>query len=353
MKKYIQILVVFALVLAVIGIARANPAWAGKSTNPPQAAPQSGLDSVDLNAAQPMSIIVTGSGSYLIGGVCKFDANYIATDIKNQVDAEVPIADSQKVPFPGKGNLFYPGCHVVHYKADAIVDKAKVEDGSWKVCFGKRPDVAMAIYYYLDNPVGGSPVWAALPTTVEGAYSCAPALYTGVYMPAGEMILAPGGYETISGIPVKPPPIGSVQLPPFPHVITESGSYGMGGICTLEAYYKVENLSDELWEEYPIEDNVIVTFPENDDLLFFPGCHVLHYELNEVQKKMGLEKGEWEICFAAAPDKQMTIYFYESLVHIDDHENITPPWIALPTTTENGLACAPAQYTGVYVPAGK
>ena len=195
MKKYIQILVVFALVLAVIGIARANPAWAGKSTNPPQAAPQSGLDAVDLNAAQPMSIIVTGSGSYLIGGVCKFDANYIATDIKNQVDAEVPIANSQKVPFPGKGNLFYPGCHVVHYKADAIVDQAKAEDGSWKVCFGKRPDVAMTIYYYLDNPVGGSPVWAALPTTVEGAYSCAPALYTGVYMPAGEMILGPGGYE--------------------------------------------------------------------------------------------------------------------------------------------------------------
>lgn len=354
MKKYIQIFVVLALALAVIGIARANPAWAGASTNSPQSAPQSGLELVDLNVAQPMSIIVTGSGSYLIGGVCKFDVTYTATDLKDQVDAEVPVADSQAVPFAGTGDLYYPGCHVVHYKADKIVDEANATDGSWKVCFGKRPDVALTIYYYLDNPAGGSPSWSSLPTTVEGAYACAPALHTGVYMPAGDVIPAEGGYETISGIPIHPQPgPGSVQPPDFPNVITQSGAYAMGGICTLDVYYKVDNLSDNLWQEFPIEDNVIVSFPENNDILFFPGCHVLHYELTEVQKYMGPEKGTWKICFAAAPDKTMTIYFYESLLHVDNHENITPPWTALPTTVENGLACAPAEYTGVYVPAGQ
>lgn len=354
MKKYIQILVVMAVALAVIGIARANPAWAGAWTRPAQSAPQSGLDLVNSNAAQPMSIIVTGSGSYLIGGVCKFDVNYIATDLKDQVDAEVPVADSQKVPFAGTGDLYYPGCHVVHYKQDAIVDQANSQDGSWKICFGKRPDISLTIYYYLDNPPGGAPVWISLPTTVEGAYSCAPAMLTGVYMPAGDVIEAPGGYETISGIPIKPTPgPGSVQPPPYPNVITQSGAYGMGGICALDIFYKVENLSDNLWQEFPVEDTLIITFPENGDQLFFPGCHVLHYELSEVQVQMGPEKGTWTICFAAAPDKQMTIYFYESLIHVDEHEHMTSPWIALPTTAQNGLACAPAEHTGVYVPAGQ
>jgi hypothetical protein len=344
-----------ALVLAVVGIARTNPAWADAFTSPPKSAPQSGLDLVNSSAAQPMSIVVTGSGSYLIGGVCKFDTTYIATDLKDQVDAEVPIAHSQMVPFTGKGDLYFPGCHIVHYKQDKVVDLANDQDGDWKVCFAKRPDVSLTIYhyYYMDEAPDGSVAWSPLPTTEEGAYACAPALHTGVYMPAGDIIEAPGGYQTISGINIKPPPVGSVQPPPYPNVITQSGSYGMAGICNLDVYYKVDDLTDNLWPEYPVEDNLIVTFPDNGDILFFPGCHVLHFEKAEVQKYMGNEKGIWTICFAAPPDKQMTIYFYESLVHIDEHEMITPPWTALPTTIMNGLACAPAEYTGVYVPAGK
>ena len=354
MKKYVQVFVVVALALAVIGVVRINPAWAGAFTNPAQSNPLSGLDLVELNSAQPMSIVVTGSGSYLIGGVCKFDVEYKGSDLKDNVDAEVPIAESKRVPFAGTGELYYPGCHVVHYKQDKVVDNASGEDGNWKVCFGKRPDVSLKIYYYLDNPSGGSSAWSSLPTTVEGDYACAPAFHTGVYMPAGDFIEAPGGYETISGIPIRPTPRpGTVQVPSFSHVITASGSYAMGGICTLDVLYKVDNLSDNLWEEFPIEDTLIVNFPDNGDILFFPGCHVLHYELSEVQKLMPAEKGEWQICFAAAPGKQMTIYYYESMLHEDVHEAITPPWTALPTTVENGLACAPAQETGVYVPAGR
>jgi hypothetical protein len=177
---------------------------------------------------------------------------------------------------------------------------------------------------------------------------------TGVYMPAGDVIEAPGGYESISGIPIKPTPgPGTVQPGTFPNVITRPGAYAMGGICTLDILYKVKNLSDNLWLEFPVEDSLFVTFPENGDLLFFPGCHVLHYELSQVQQEMGAEKGTWKICFAAHPDKKMTIYYYYSIAHVDAHEGITPPWTALPTTMENGLACAMAENTGVYVPAGQ
>jgi hypothetical protein len=172
-------------------------------------------------------------------------------------------------------------------------------------------------------------------------------------MPAGKVIKDSFAYTYTTGVWVKPPPKGTVQPPPYFTEITQSGTKGIGGICSLEALYKVDHLTDDTFVEFPVEENLIVNFPDNGDILFFPGCHVLHYEESVVQKHMGNEKGTWTICFAAPPDKQMTIYFYESMVHIDNHENITPPWEPLPTTIENGLACAPADYTGVYVPAGK
>jgi hypothetical protein len=259
------------------------------------------------------------------------------------------------VAFPGEDDPYYPGCHVVHYKKDKVVDVADGKDGSWKVCFGKRPDIELTIYYYkyLDTPPTGE-VWTELPITVEGDYTCASALYTGVYMPAGKVIKDSFAYTYIQGLWVEPPPKGSVQPPPYFTEITVSGTKGVGGICSVDALYKVENLMDNIYVEFPIEDNLIVAFPDSTgNLLYFPGCHVMHYEDSLVQKHMGNEKGTWTVCFAAPPEKQITIYYYESMVHIDNHENINPPWVPLPTTIENGLACAPAEYTGVYVPAGK
>ena len=51
MKKSIRILAVMALVLAVVGIARTNPAWADAFNSPPKSAPQSGLNLANLSAA--------------------------------------------------------------------------------------------------------------------------------------------------------------------------------------------------------------------------------------------------------------------------------------------------------------
>ena len=355
MKKYLQIFVVLALVLTVIGIAGSDSAWAGKLFAPDPAKPASDSVPADLNYAQPFSIVITGSGSYLVGGVCKMDVEYKGTGLKDNVDAEVPVSESSAVPFSGEGELYYPGGHVVHFKADAAVDEASADDGSWKVCFAQRPDVDLVIYYYMDNPSGGSPVWVSLPTSSENGYACASAIFTGVYMPAGQFRNQPGGVSeaTITGGPAPAPGPNTVGAPPPSNTITASGTYSAGGVCTLIVQYKVEDLSDRLYVEVPVQDDQTVTFPENGDILFLPGCHVLHYELSELQKTMTNEQGTWKICFAAPPDKEMTIYFYESLLHKDNTESITPPWKALATTVENGMACAIAEGTGVYVPAGK
>jgi len=353
MKRFFQVLVVAALVLIVVGVARTNPTLAERWNGAAQSQPMTGFEAVSNTAAQPLSIVVTGSGSYLVGGVCMFDAEFKATDIKVNVDAEVPVKDSRKVPFGYPDQLYYPGCHVVHFKQDQAVEQANAEDGDWKVCFGKRSDMELTIYYYLDNPPGGSRVWIPLPTSVEGDYACAPALYTGVYMPAGKVI--PGGPIPKTG-PVGPTPSpgpGTVRPPSSPNVIRASGTYAMGGVCTLKVVYKTSGLMNRFYVEFPVEDTALVAFPDNGDLLFFPGCHVLHYQWAETQKNVTDKKGKWQICFAAPPTKKVTIYFYESLVHEDSSEQIAASWLALPTTVENGLACAPAMGTGVYVPAGQ
>ncbi len=122
----------------------------------------------------------------------------------------------------------------------------------------------------------------------------------------------------------------------------------------LKVQYKVDGLSDTIHVEPPEQDTFAIPFPDNQDLLYFPGCHVIHYRDNKVKYIMTPEEGEWEICFAARPGKIMTIYYYR----VEDPEEhpkfLEGPWKPLVTTTDNGLACAPAvDYTAVYTPAGK
>jgi hypothetical protein len=210
------------------------------------------------------------------------------------------------------------------------------------------PGCATKIYYYEDEPANGVKTWNPLPTTIENGFACADALYTGVYMPAGFVKPTPVGGGAGGVQPTSPAP-GPRSIQPPPPVsprITKSGSYSIGGICTLIVVYKQPNLSDDVWVELSTQDTFIVPFPDNGDVLYLPGCHVVHYEpLHEVVTD---QQGEWKICFAARPDKKMTIYYYS-----DDLTSITPPWQPLPTTTANGSACAPAMHTGVYVPAGQ
>lgn len=341
MKKYLQWAVVAVLVLAVIVVARANSAWAGGFTGN-QAA---GVD----NISQPKSIVVTGSGTYNIGGICTFEIDYKTTGLKDNVDSEVPLKESQQVPFnyfPDK--LYFPGCHVVHYKNDQVVNQASTNDGKWRVCFGVRPNVQTKIYYYEDQPASGQRVWMPLPTTVENSIACADALYTGVYMPAGYVQPTPAGG---AGGVIVPTPRGTkpgTVRPPAPVSprITKSGTYSIGGICTMIVVYKQPNLSDDVWVELPTQDTLTVPFPSDKDILYFPGCHVVHYE--PLMDTVTDQQGSWKICFAARPNKTMTIYYYS-----DDLTKITPPWQPLPTTTENGMACAPAMHSGVYTPAGQ
>ena len=360
MRKYLLFPVVLVLVVSIAGIAGNNPVWAR-----PQ--PITGADSGGFNAPLRVVKTITESGGSNIGGVCTIDVEFKVSDVKLIADAEVPVLESKKVPFhpetiPGydQQHLLFPGCHFVHYKLDEnnefkIVDRMSTDDGSATVCFGASPTVLMTIYYYLDNAAGGNKVWLPLPATFEdeGRLVCAPALYTGVYMPAASVPLIPvsgiGGNGGVNGNIAG----GSVLAPSSEVTIMASGTYAVGGICTIEAQYKVPGLSDTVEVEWAMEnlseDTHVVPTDAVEGTFYFPGCHVLHYKDQKIKDQMTREEGDWRICFAAIPEKTMTIYYYQ-----DDLTNIIPPWIPLDTTTENGVTCADlVDWSGVYTPVGK
>jgi hypothetical protein len=348
MKKYILMSVVFILVLSVVGIARSNPAWAS-----PQ--PVTGVNSSGAYAQPAALITINGNGIYNVGGVCTIEVEFKGTDLKLIADAEVPITESQVVPFNGLGELLYPGCHFVHYKLNAIVNPMNAEDGSAKVCFGASADMLMTIYYYLDTPTSGSRVWSPLASTLEdnGRLICAPAKYTGVYMPVGRIMPRPGS-EQAGANAFFPDGAGGSVLPPPPYItITGSGTYAVGGICLITARYKITGLSDTVEVEYPdkhfTEDTLTVPSEAVVGLFYFPGCHVVHYRDQRIKDEMTRPEGDWQICFAAIPEKIMTIYYYR-----DNLSDINPPWTSLVTRTENGMACADlVDFSAVYAPVGK
>ena len=338
MKKYIQIMAVLSVILAILAVA-GNAVWA----SPFNIGKFSGDSSY-----YPKSIIVTGTGFFNVGGVCTIDIEYKVEGLKNNVDSEIPIKESKKVPWTfSPRQQFFPGCHLVHFKNDKEVHTADTEDGKWKLCFGARPELDTKIFFYEDKPESGQREWKEMPSYEEDTFVCTEAIYTGVYMPAGKIEPTPVGGAG-NGLVVTVPTVpGSLQPPPPSTIIASSGTYSVGGICALIVKYNWDNLYDDVWVEPLTQDTLTIPFPSDEDVLYLPGCHVIHY--NPIYLKVTDEMGTWKICFAERPGKKMTIYYYT-----DDDENAEiPPWTPLPTTQGNGQACAPAMYTGVYVPAGR
>jgi hypothetical protein len=365
MKKYIPILVVIALVLSIIGIARGNPVWASPKV------------STGVNAPLRTLIDITANGTSNVGGVCDITADFKTGGAvtKIQADAEAPIDQSKVVPYNYDvnvyGNLLFPGCHFVFYdNTGQVINQIDTsKDSPLQVCFGASPQLVMNIFYYLDTPASGRQ-WIQIPSHLDqtGHLICTDnVIYTGVYMPTG--MIPPSLSYTPGENAFFPSGLGGTVLPPPSFItITGNGTYAVGGMCLLTAQYYVTGLSDTVQVMYPTQyTQNTKTVPFNDyingDLLYFPGCHVLHYmdittnnvTTPTIQKEMTSKQGDWQICFAAIPSKTMTIYYY-----LDDTVIPVPTiaplsyWTALTTTTANGMACADlVNFSAVYAPAGK
>ena len=362
MKKYIQLMIVFALVIAVVGLARENPVWAGQfsETSNPFVKAFSNVSKNSANFSPEASeITITESGNYTVGGICLIDVTYnLESGLQDLVDVNVLTDFSTDIPFGYEGELYLPGCHIVHYKDNEIMREMSAEDGNWTVCFAERPDVDLTVYYYHEEPFTDSLFWIELETTHEDGFACAPAIYTGEYAPGNKRTRT---LSVAGGLPLATPikSDGSVVPPPPSNVITKSGTYSIGGICTLRVLYHEPEQTNQIHvadalrhDQDPVDDYNNIeynSFPEGEGLLNLPGCHVVHYKQSKITHwEKGVDQGDWEICFAAPPNKDITIYHY-----LGDYIEQASDWTPLETTVEFGTACAPAFFTGVYVPTGK
>lgn len=358
MKKKLQILGVFVLVVFVVGAANLNTVLANL--------PQIGAAHEELGGnplrgePSPTLTKISEDGVYNIEGICNFVIDYEPdTKFNAVVSADVDPEFSANIPFGYEGDLYLPGCHVLHYEEDELMREITSKDGVAEVCFAERPDVNLTVFYYVEEPFATSQIWLELPTTHEDGFACASAPYSGEYAPGNKVDTDLPPKSTGGEAETPNDDGGSVVAPPAKALIEASGTYNVGGICSLIVLYKEPYQTDDLhvadalrYDSDPVDDYNYAdhdTFPDPEALLFQPGCHVLHYRYSKVthwEKDETL--GEWKICFAAQPGYQMTIYNY-----LGDLAEQASSWVSLETTVEDGLACAPAFYTGVYVPTGK
>ncbi|MCE9644915.1 MAG: hypothetical protein K8S20_02865 [Chloroflexi bacterium] len=343
MKKYLKFLAVPGFVIAILGAAWNAPVWA------------SSTDSLSQPSAdfQPLSeITITESGSYTVGGLCQLNVVYTHTGASVKAAIDVPASESRKVPYSYDDELYLAGCHIVHYTKGEVTPEISPAYGSWEVCFGDRPDMQLTVYYYADQPESGSAVWLPLTTTLKDGFACAPANFSGVYAPGGRRITTAGGPGSDDGVVTTDTAGGTVRPPSADLTVTESGAYAVGGVCTMIVDYKVPNLATGIHVEGNVEISANVPYPDNEGLLYLPGCHVFHYKESKLVTDVTPDEGDWKICFAAIPNKETTIYFYYA--NDDAPKSAKPDWAPLETTVENGMACAPlTDHTGVYAPTGK
>lgn len=127
------------------------------------------------------------------------------------------------------------------------------------------------------------------------------------------------------------PPKGSVLIP-------VTGEYSIGGFCTLSV-----ELNDS---DIQLDARLITPLPgELPDTVqkIRQGCLLTYSRSNEVLFELPPESGNTTICFAALPNKQMTVYFHNT--YSPDSE-----WAPLETTAlAGGIVCAPANASGTYI----
>jgi len=130
---------------------------------------------------------------------------------------------------------------------------------------------------------------------------------------------------------------GSVKPPSKVIVIKKSGTYSIGGFCTMTVELNAEKVRAQVFIERPLPKSL-----PSGVRSVRQGCRVTYYDSRTRLEVLLPEQGNAKICFAAAPKKDNTIYFYNVYGE-------SPVWVALETEVEKGIACADGNGSGTYV----
>jgi len=132
---------------------------------------------------------------------------------------------------------------------------------------------------------------------------------------------------------------GTVKPPhPGPVIIPVTGSYSVGGFCTLDIIFTDPTVSLNADIQTPLPGEL-----PDDVQRVRQGCLLTYFDEDGQIDAIPPGGGSTTICFAAIPgSKPTTLYFYDLYAP-------EPAWVPLPTTVENGVACATGNASGVYV----
>jgi hypothetical protein len=156
---------------------------------------------------------------------------------------------------------------------------------------------------------------------------------------------AGGGATGGTGVTVPGQP-GTVNAPPiFVPSIATSGTYSVGGVCTFRVIQPLATgftLKADLLPFTSLGNNPATIVSDLAGV-----CRAIYNESGVgVVDSLGTN-GQVEVCFASVPNTNGVIYVY------NPYQTQTGPanpetYTALPTTSDGGLLCAPAQQTGKY-----
>jgi len=90
-------------------------------------------------------------------------------------------------------------------------------------------------------------------------------------------------------------------------VITGSGDYNVGGVCTLNVEFKGSALQVKADAEIPVIEADKVPFSGQGEL-FHPGCRFVHVSQDKDIKELASTDGTAKVCFGANPEMEMRIY---------------------------------------------
>jgi hypothetical protein len=130
---------------------------------------------------------------------------------------------------------------------------------------------------------------------------------------------------------------GTVKPPPHQLLIPVTGDYSVGGFCTLNVVFNDPAITLDATLEIPLPRDL----PDKVHKVS-QGCLLTYYSSNQRLDELSASAGSATICFAAIPQQQTVVYFYNMYA-------TNPTWVTLETTVENGIACAAAPTSGVYV----
>jgi hypothetical protein len=130
---------------------------------------------------------------------------------------------------------------------------------------------------------------------------------------------------------------GTVKPPPHHISIPETGDYSVGAFCTLSVVFNDPETSLEASVETPLPHEL----PDKVHKIR-QGCDLDYYTSNQPSDELPSASGSATICFAAMPQQQMTVYYYDT-----SSPNAT--WVPLETTVQGGKACATSNQSGTYV----